>query len=75
MLVAVLDGFDTQIIGFLVTAISSTLGVTPQALAPVFAVGLFGLMLGALLLAPMADRLGRKKSSWCRFCCSARSRR
>lgn len=61
VLVAVLDGFDTQIIGFLVTAISSTLGVTPQALAPVFAVGLFGLMLGALLLAPMADRLGRKK--------------
>ncbi|NAS97679.1 MFS transporter [Pseudomonas syringae pv. actinidifoliorum] len=61
VLVALLDGFDTQIIGFLVTAISSTLGVTPQALAPVFAVGLFGLMLGALLLAPMADRLGRKK--------------
>jgi len=61
VLVAVLDGFDTQIVGFLVTAMASTLNVTPQALAPVFAAGLFGLMLGALLLAPMADRLGRKK--------------
>lgn len=61
VLVAVLDGFDTQIIGFLVTAMASTLGVPPQVLAPVFAAGLFGLMLGALLLAPMADRLGRKK--------------
>lgn len=29
VLVAVLDGFDTQIIGFLVTAMASTLGVPP----------------------------------------------
>lgn len=61
VLVAVLDGFDTQIVGFLVTAMASTLNVAPQALAPVFAAGLFGLMLGALLLAPIADRVGRKK--------------
>lgn len=61
VLVAVLDGFDTQIVGFLVTAMSATLNVAPQAFAPVFAAGLFGLMLGALLLAPAADRLGRKK--------------
>lgn len=61
VLVVVLDGFDTQIVGFLVTAMASTLNVTPQALAPVFAAGLFGLMLGAMLLAPIADRFGRKR--------------
>ncbi len=61
VLVAILDGFDTQIVGFLVSAMASSLNVLPQALAPVFAAGLFGLMLGALLLAPVADRLGRKR--------------
>ncbi|WP_297844544.1 MFS transporter [Pseudomonas sp.] len=61
VLVAILDGFDTQIIGFLVSPIASSLGVTPSAFGPVFAAGLFGLMLGALGLAPLADKIGRKK--------------
>ncbi|MCF5722814.1 MFS transporter [Pseudomonas syringae] len=61
VLVAILDGFDTQIIGFLVSPIASSLGIAPSAFGPVFAAGLFGLMLGALGLAPLADKIGRKK--------------
>ena len=60
-LVAVLDGFDTQIIGFLVSPIAGSQGVLPSAFGPVFAAGLLGLMLGALGLAPLADKVGRKK--------------
>lgn len=60
-LVAVLDGFDTQIIGFLVSPIAGSLGASPAAFGSVFAAGLFGLMLGALGLAPLADKIGRKK--------------
>ena len=56
-----LDGFDTQAIGFVAPALAREWGVTKVALGPVFSAGLFGLMIGALLLGPLADRVGRKK--------------
>jgi AAHS family 4-hydroxybenzoate transporter-like MFS transporter len=59
-LVAVLDGFDTQSIGFLAPAIAETLGVPLKSFGPVFVAGLLGLMCGALALGPVADRWGRK---------------
>ncbi|MFM0700703.1 MFS transporter [Paraburkholderia sediminicola] len=61
MLVAVLDGFDTQTIGFLAPAISRSLGIALTHFGPVFTAGLIGLMIGAVTLGPLADRLGRKK--------------
>src|SRR3982751_2401768 len=54
------DGFDTQAIGYVAPAIVKAFAVDRAALAPVFAVGLFGLMLGALAFGPIADRIGRK---------------
>ncbi len=56
-----LDGFDTQAIGFVAPAIAKEWGLARGALGPVFSAGLFGLMIGALLLGPLADRIGRKK--------------
>ncbi len=61
MLVAVLDGFDTQTIGFLAPAISKTLGIPLAQFGSVFTSGLVGLMIGAMTLGSFADRLGRKK--------------
>ena len=61
MLVAVLDGFDTQAIGFLAPAISKSLGIALTQFGPVFTAGLLGLMAGAVTLGPLADRFGRKK--------------
>lgn len=58
--VAVLDGFDTQSIGFLAPAIAESLNVPLQSFAPVFVAGLLGLMCGAGVLGPVADRWGRK---------------
>ncbi len=54
------DGFDTQAIGYVAPALSTALAVKPGALGLVFAAGGLGAILGGLVLAPYADRVGRK---------------
>lgn len=55
------DGFDTQAIGYVAPAIARDWSLTRGALGPVFSAGLFGLMIGALVLGPVADRVGRRR--------------
>jgi MFS transporter, AAHS family, 4-hydroxybenzoate transporter len=59
-LVLLLDGFDTQCIGFLAPSISESLGVPLKNFGPVFSAGLIGLMIAAMAMGPVADRWGRK---------------
>jgi AAHS family 4-hydroxybenzoate transporter-like MFS transporter len=59
-LVLVLDGFDVQVIGFLVVPISETLKIPLKAFGPIVSASLFGLMIAAMATGPIADRWGRK---------------
>src|SRR5664280_1833737 len=59
--VVFMDGFDAQAIGYVAPVLSKAWKLRPGALKDVFAAGLFGLMLGALIFGPVADRVGRKK--------------
>lgn len=55
-----MDGFDTQMVGYVLPAIARSLHIAPPALTPVVVSGLLGLMAGALIFGLAADRLGRK---------------
>jgi len=59
--IVALDGFDIAIIGFLAPHIRSEWSLSMVALGPLFSAGLLGLMTGAFLCGPLADRIGRRR--------------
>lgn len=56
----IMDGFDAQVIGFVAPAIVEDWKISPSALAPVFSIGLLGMVIGSLAISPLADRHGRR---------------
>ena len=55
-----LDGFDVIAIAFAAPEIARDWSLDPAALGIVFSSGLAGMVIGALLLSPLADRFGRR---------------
>jgi benzoate transport len=55
-----LDGFDVVSISFAGPGIAKEWGVEPGALGIVFSMGLLGMAVGSLFVAPIADVIGRR---------------
>jgi MFS transporter, AAHS family, 4-hydroxybenzoate transporter len=60
-LAATIDGYDVQVIGVAAAGIRETLHLQPTTLGLVITAGQVGVMLGAIVLGPLADRIGRKR--------------
>ena len=59
-LIVFVDGFDAQAMGFVAPALTQAMGISRGVLGSVISSGLVGMMVGALVSGPLADRLGRK---------------
>ena len=59
-LMNMLDGMDVMVVSYAAPNISKNWLVSPQSLGVVFSAGLLGMSIGAIFLAPQADKIGRK---------------
>jgi AAHS family 4-hydroxybenzoate transporter-like MFS transporter len=59
-LIVFVDGIDTAAMGFIAPALAQDWGVDRSQLGPVMSAALGGMIFGALLSGPAADRFGRK---------------
>jgi AAHS family 4-hydroxybenzoate transporter-like MFS transporter len=59
-LTVIVDGFDSQLIGFAIPIIAKQWGVARAAFAPVVASGLLGMGIGSACAGLVADRFGRR---------------
>ena len=56
----ILDGFDNQVLGFTVPLLLREWQITRDALAPVFALGFVGMVIGTIFGGMLGDRVGRR---------------
>jgi AAHS family 4-hydroxybenzoate transporter-like MFS transporter len=61
-LVVLLDGLDTQVIGYLGPALSAEWNIPRAQLGPVFSASQVGLVAGLLVIGAISDRIGRRQS-------------
>ena len=61
VVINMLDGFDVLVMAFTAPEIAREWQLEPQSLGILFSSGLLGMALGSLFIAPLADRVGRRR--------------
>lgn len=56
-----LDGFDITAMAVVASSVSADLLISTDKVGWIFSIALFGMMLGAMFLAPLSDIIGRRK--------------
>lgn len=54
------DGYDVLVMAFTSTSVSREFGIGPGALGTLLSASLFGMAVGSIVIAPLADRVGRR---------------
>jgi AAHS family 4-hydroxybenzoate transporter-like MFS transporter len=63
---ALLEGFDSQAMGYAAPSVAREFGLSPGALSLVFSSGLLGMLVGSFVFGFAADRIGRRNVMiWC----------
>jgi AAHS family 4-hydroxybenzoate transporter-like MFS transporter len=63
---ALLEGFDSQAMGYAAPSVAREFGLGPGALSLVFSSGLLGMLVGSFVFGFVADRIGRRRVMiWC----------
>lgn len=57
----IVEGFDLQAANLAGPAIVTAFGITPAQMGPVLSASLAGVLLGAIVIGPLGDRLGRRR--------------
>ncbi len=60
LLALVVEGFDLQAANMAATSIVSSFGITRADIGPLLSASLAGVLIGAMFLAPLGDRFGRR---------------
>ncbi len=60
MISLIMDGFDVQMMGYVGPALVRDWNINGSQLGPVFAAANFGVLIGALSLSMLADKIGRR---------------
>lgn len=59
----IIDGFDMNIFGVVIPVFMKDTGLNPTQIGWLASVGLYGMLLGAIIFGTIADRIGRKKAT------------
>jgi MFS transporter, AAHS family, 4-hydroxybenzoate transporter len=60
-MINMVDGMDVNILTFVGPSLQKSWGVAPELMGYIFSAGLLGMAIGGILIAPLADRFGRRK--------------
>ena len=55
------DGIDVAILSFIAPRVQADWSIGPEVMGRLFSAGLFGMALGGMFIAPLADRFGRRR--------------